>query len=162
MLVSSASTTNTREIKNRFRPEPVDRPERAIVCVEKKNPGGTAPKLHKNCQNETKKYFFCGFFFHVYMIFCLWFFLFTIFCLLSSFCSDKYTKNYYYIHTVFWRFLFVFVLQYFFSIVFQYILLAVHGVQWTPATSRYKFWDMDFASAALRFNKIRCYIYWFN
>lgn len=57
VLVSSASTTNTREIKNRFRPEPVDRPEHAIVCVcvEKKDPGGTAPKLHNNCQNETKK-----------------------------------------------------------------------------------------------------------
>lgn len=81
VLVSSASTTNTREIKNRFRPEPVDRPERAIVCVEKKNPGGTAPKLHKNCQNETKKYFLWIFFSRLYdilfMIFFVYYFLFA-------------------------------------------------------------------------------------
>lgn len=61
VLVSSASTTNTREIKNRFRPEPVDRPERDRV--EKKNPGGTAPSSTKIVKTKPKNSFFCGFFF---------------------------------------------------------------------------------------------------
>lgn len=64
-------------------------------------------------------------------------FFFTIFCLLSSFCFDKYTKNYYYIHTVFLRFLrFCFAIV---CVVFQYIFFFSFSfavrVQSTPAAA---------------------------
>lgn len=47
VLVSSASTTNTREIKNRF-----------FFRLER----GLATRLHKNCQYKTKEQIFLGFF----------------------------------------------------------------------------------------------------
>lgn len=83
VLVSSASTTNTREIKNRFRPEPVDRPERDRV--EKKIPEGRHQAPQKLSKRNQKIVFFVDFF-YVYMIFCLWFF----FCLLFFVCFPRF------------------------------------------------------------------------
>lgn len=120
VLVSSASTTNTREIKNRFRLERWTVP---CAIVLRKNPEGrhqTPQKLSK--RNQKIVFFLWIFFLCLYDILFMIFF-FTIFCLLSSFCFDKYTKNYYYIHTVFLRFLcFCFAIV---CVVFQYIFFFV-------------------------------------
>lgn len=80
MLVSSASTTNTREIKNSFLLE------RYTAAHGFKNAAATRSK---NCQNETKNSI-CGFFCFVYVYDIVMIFV-SIFCLLSF---DKYTKNY--------------------------------------------------------------------
>lgn len=123
MLVSSASTTNTREIKNRFRLERLTVP---CAIVLRKKPRGTAPHSTKIVKTKSKN-IFLWIFFYVYMIFCLCFF-FTIICLLHSFCFDNFTKNYLYIHTVFLRFLcFFFVLQYFvlYFNVYIYIFICI-------------------------------------
>lgn len=63
VLVSSASTTNTREIKNRFR-------------LERRSPSRSTKIVNTN-----KRLDFFGFS-HVFLIFCLWFFVYC-FSLLS-------------------------------------------------------------------------------
>lgn len=81
VLVSSASTTNTREIKNSFFVRAVHRRARLQKC------GGNAlKKLSKRNEKQYLWIFFC--FVYVYDIVMIFV---SIFCLLSF---DKYTKNY--------------------------------------------------------------------
>lgn len=86
-------------------------------------------------------------FFYVYMIFCLWFF-----CLLFFVCFPRFVlisiRKTTITYIQYFDVSFVFVLQFFFCCISIYFTRGP-CVQWTPATSRYKFWDMDFASAAL-------------
>lgn len=83
VLVSSASTTNTREIKNRFR-------------LERRSPSRSTKIVNTNKRLDFFWVFSCFFWYFVYD------FLFTVFLYfpwLEFF--DKYTKIYYYIHIVY-------------------------------------------------------------
>lgn len=172
MLVSSASTTNTREIKNRF-----------FFSVG----AGAYRRAPQKLSIQNKRVDFFGFSHVFYDI------LFTIFCLLSllGFCfliSIRKSTNTYiqYINVsicfhCFVGFMYAIFFLFSFCFVYYNILLSggvCHAQSAPTTTALYKFWDMDFTCAThtncLKFiagsrlldrfllSFLHIYLYWFN
>lgn len=84
VLVSSASTTNTREIKNRFRLERWTVP--CAIVLRKKSRGTTAPNSSKIVKTKPKNsFFFVDFSLCLYDILFMIFFYYFLFAFLVLF-----------------------------------------------------------------------------